>query len=168
MTRAQLPALGYVYVALALPALLLGSGHGGAVSAFYTGAAFAYLWFIAILRAKVIRFDPDGFFASVVAMGGASFITLQAAAVITDSTHFAAPSSASAAAVIIGSSLAALRARKIPKRFGQAGVVGGLAVLGVGVIEGAANWTLGGDAAFASSFGFLVWVVVTSTYLLRR
>jgi len=155
-------------VALVTPALLLGSGHEGAVSALYTLAAFAYIWFIVSLREKLVRFDPDGFFASVVAMGGASFITLQAAAVITDSTRFAAPSSAAAAAVIVGSSLAALQARKIPKRFGQAGVVGGIAVLLVGVVEGAANWTLGGDAAFASSFGFMVWVVITATYLLRR
>jgi hypothetical protein len=36
------------------------------------------------------------------------------------------------------------------------------------VAEGAASWTLAGDAGFASSFGFLVWVVVTATYLLRR
>ena len=168
MTRAHLPALGYVYVALILPALLLGLGHGGAVSALYTGAAFAYLWFIASLRARVVRFDPDGFFASVVAMGGASFITLQAAAVVTGSTRFAAPSSASAAAVIIGSSLAAWRARKIPKWFGQAGVAGGIAVLAVGIVEGAANWTLAGDTLFASSLGFMIWVVVTATYLLRR
>jgi len=168
VTRAQLPALGYAYVALALPALLLGHGHPDAVSAFYTGAAFAYLWFIASLRAKVVRFEPDGFFASVVAMGGASFIALQAAAVITDSSRFAAPSSASAAAVIIGSSLAALQARKIPKRFGQAGIAGGIAVLAVGIVEAGSNWTLTGGAGFASSFGFMIWVVVTATYLLRR
>jgi peptidoglycan/LPS O-acetylase OafA/YrhL len=70
--------------------------------------------------------------------------------------------------VIIGSSLAAWRARKIPRWFGQAGVVGGLAVLGVGLVEGAANWTLAGDAVYASSLGFMVWVIVTATYLLRR
>jgi hypothetical protein len=163
-----LPAFGYAYVALVLPALLLGHGHQDAVSALYTAAAFAYLWFIASLRAKVVRFEPDGFFASIVAMGGASFIALQAAAVLTGDSHFAGPSSASAAAVIIGASLAALRARKIDKRFGQAGIAGGLAVLLVGIVEGAKHWTLTGDAGYASSFGFLVWVVVTATYLLRR
>jgi hypothetical protein len=168
VTRAHLPAFGYAYVALALPALLLGHGHAGAVSALYTAAAFAYLWFIASLRAKLVRFEPDGFFASVVSMGGASFIALQAAALLGDDPRFAGPSSAAAAAVIIGSSLAALRARKIDKRFGQAGIAGGLAVLGVGIVEGAANWTLAGDTGYASSFGFLVWVVVTATYLLRR
>ena len=168
MTRAQLPVFGYVYVALVLPALLLGADHPDAVSGLYTGAAFAFLWFIASLRAKVVRFEPDGFFASIVTMGGASFLALQAVAVLTGDTRFAGPSSAAAAAVIIGSSLAALRARKIDKRFGQAGVAGGIAVLAVGIVEAAANWTLTGSAGYASSFGFLVWVVVTTTYLLRR
>jgi hypothetical protein len=163
-----LPAFGYAYVALVLPALLLGHDHPRAVSALYTAAAFAYLWFIASLRAKVVRFEPDGFFASIVAMGGASFIALQAVAVLTGDTRFAGPSSASAAAVIIGSSLAALRARKIDRRFGQAGIAGGVAVLAVGIAESAGNWTLTGDAGYASSLGFLVWVVVTATYLLRR
>jgi hypothetical protein len=68
----------------------------------------------------------------------------------------------------MGSSLAAWRARKIPKWFGQAGIVGGLAVLVVGLVEGAANWSLAADRVFASSLGFMVWVVVTATYLLRR
>ena len=44
----------------------------GAASALFTGAAFAFLWFLASLRAKIIRYDPDGFFASVVVLGGAS------------------------------------------------------------------------------------------------
>jgi peptidoglycan/LPS O-acetylase OafA/YrhL len=70
--------------------------------------------------------------------------------------------------VIIGSSLAAWRARKIPKWFGQAGIGGGIAVLAVGLVEGGADWTLAGDAVYASSLGFMVWVVVTATYLLRR
>jgi hypothetical protein len=70
--------------------------------------------------------------------------------------------------VIVGSSLAAWRARKIAKWFGQAGVAGGIAVLVVGLVEGAANWTLAGQAIYASSLGFLVWVIVTATYLLRR
>ena len=168
MTRAQLPALGYLYVALALPALLLGAGHPGAVSALFTAAAFSYFWFIASLRALVVRFDPDGFFASVVAMGGATFIALQGAALLLANPRLAAPSSAAAAAVIIGASLAAWRARKIPKWFGRAGIAGGIAVIVVGMVEGAANWTFAGDTVFASSLGFMVWVVVTATYLLRR
>ena len=44
----------------------------------------------------------------------------------------AAPAAACAATVIFGSSLAALRARKVPKWFGRAGLAGGVAVLGVG------------------------------------
>jgi hypothetical protein len=168
VTRARLPALGYAYVALALPALLLGRDHQRATTALLTGAAFAYLWFIASLRAQLVRFDPDGFFASVVILGGAAYLALQTLAVLDGTTQVAAPSSACAATVIIGSSLAAWRARKIARWFGQAGVTGGVAVLAVGLVEGAANWTLAGDAVYASSLGFMVWVVVTATYLLRR
>jgi hypothetical protein len=115
-----------------------------------------------------VRFDPDGFFASVVVLGGAAFISLQAIAVLGGEPHVAAPSSAGAATVIIGSSLGAWKARKIPRWFGQAGVAGGVAVLGVGIVEGAAGWTFAGDAGFASSLGFMVWVVVAATYLLKR
>jgi hypothetical protein len=168
VTRAKLPALGYAYVALALPALLLGRDHGRATAALLTGAAFAYLWFIASLRAQVVRFDPDGFFASAVVLGGAAYMTLETLAVFAGSTQAAGPASACAATVIIGSSLAALRARKIAKWFGQAGVAGGVAVLAVGLVEGAADWTLAGDTVYASALGFMVWVVVTATYLLRR
>jgi hypothetical protein len=155
-------------VALALPALLLGRDHPHATAALLTGAAFAYLWFLASLGAQLVRFDPDGFFASVVVLGGAAYLALETIAVLAATTQSAAPAAACAATVIIGSSLAALRARKITKWFGQAGVAGGIAVLAVGLVEGAANWTLAGDAVYASSLGFMVWVVVTATYLLRR
>ena len=168
MTRAQLPALGYCYVALALPALIVAADHPRLASALFTGAVFAYLWFLASLRARLIRYDPDGFFASVVVLGGAAFLVLQALALTLGSPEFAAPSSACAATVIVGSSLAAWRARKIARWFGQAGVAGGIAVLVVGLVEGAAGWTFAGDAVFASSLGFMVWVLVTATYLLRR
>ena len=168
MTRAKLPALGYAYVALALPAVLLGRDHGRATAALLTGATFAYLWFIASLRAQVVRFDPDGFFASVVVLGSAAYLALETFAVLEVSTQAAGLASACAAAVIMGSSLAAWRARKIPKWFGQAGVTGGLAVLAVGLVEAAADWTLAGSTVYASSLGFMVWVVVTATYLLRR
>jgi hypothetical protein len=168
VTRARLPVLGYVYVALALPALILGRDHLDTVAALFTGAVFAYLWFIASLRALLVRFDPDGFYAGVVALGGAAFLALQALAVVAGAPEVAAPSAACAATVIIGSSLAAWHARKIPKWFGQAGVAGGVAVLVVGIVEGAAGWTFAGRSVFASSLGFMVWVVVTATYLLRR
>jgi hypothetical protein len=164
----MLPAFGYVYVALALPALILGPAHDRAQPTFLTGAIFGYLWFLASLRARLVRFDPDGFFASVVVLGGAAFIALQTIAALGGVTVVSAPSSACAATVIIGSSLAAWRARKIPRWFGQAGVAGGIAVLAVGLVEASAGWRLAGDAVFASSLGFMVWVVVTATYLLRR
>ncbi len=41
-------------------------------------------------------------------------------------------------------------------------------MLAVGIVEGAAGWTLAGTTVFASSLGFMVWVLVTATYLLRR
>jgi hypothetical protein len=168
VSRANLPALGYLYVALALPALALPLAHGDAKSGLFTGAIFAYLWFLASLRARLVRFDPDGFFASVVVLGGAAYIALQTVAVLSGVAAVAGPSAACAATVIIGSSLAAWRARKIPRWFGRAGVAGGIAVLVVGVVEASAHWTFAGDAIFASSLGFMVWVVVTATYLLRR
>jgi hypothetical protein len=168
VTRAQLPALGYLYVAFALPALIVTPSHIGAASALYTAAIFAFLWFIASLRALLVRFDPDAFFASVVMIGAAAFVALQARVLVAPDPRVAAPSAACAATVIIGSSLAAWRARKITPWFGQAGIAGGIAVLAVGIVEGAADWTFAGHAVFASSLGFMVWVVVTATYLLKR
>jgi len=155
-------------VALALPAFILTPSHIDTATALYTGAVFAFLWFIASLRARLVRFDPDGFFASVVVLGAAAFIAMQARVLAAPDPRVAAPSAACAATVIIGSSLAAWRARKIPKWFGWAGVAGGVAVLVVGLVEAAADWTFARHTVFASSLGFMVWVVVTSTYLLKR
>jgi hypothetical protein len=163
----MLPALGYVYVALALPALIVGPDHQKLQTALLSAAVFAYLWFIASLGAKVLRFEPDGFSASVVLLGGAAYVALQVIAVLGDRL-LAGPSAACAATVIIGASNAAWRARKIPRWFGQAGAAGGLAVLGVGIAEAASGWTLADRSIYASSLGFMIWVVVTATYLLRR
>lgn len=168
MTRERIAAFGYAYVALALPAFLLGTGHRNAQSALFTAAAFAFLWFLASLRARLVRYDPDGFFAGLVAMGGAALIALQAAALLLAQPQYAAPAAGCEAALIVGSSLAALRARKIGPTFGRAGIVGGVAVLAVGIVEGAAGWTLAGTEVYASILGFMVWVVVAATYLLRR
>ncbi len=168
MTRERIAAFGYAYVALALPAFILGDGHRSLESALFAGAAFTFLWFLASLRARLVRFDPDGFFAGVVGMGGAALIALQAATLLVNRTEYAALAAACAAAVIIGSSLAALRARKIDRWFGRAGLAGGVAVLTVGIVEGAADWVLIGDEIYASVLGFMIWVVVTATYLLRR
>lgn len=167
MTRATLPALGYLYVALALPAVIVGPGHQRLQATLLTGAVFAYFWFIASLGAKVMRFAPDGFFASVVVLAGAAYVALQVIAVLGDRL-LAGPSAACAATMIIGASLAAWRARKIPRWFGQAGIAGGVAVLSVGAVEAGAGWTLADRSVFASSLGFMVWVLVTATYLLRR
>jgi hypothetical protein len=168
VTRAQLPAVGFLYVALALPALIAGPDHLRLQASLLSAATFAYLWFLASLRARVVRFDPDGFFAAAVVLGGATYLPFQSIAVLGGDTLFAGPAAACAAVVIVGSSLAAWRARKIPKWFGKAGVAGGLAVLAVGLVEVAADWTFAGRSVFASSLGFLIWVVVTATYLLRR
>jgi hypothetical protein len=168
VTRARLPALGYLYVALVLPALIAGPQHQQLQAALLTGAVFSYLWFLASLRALLVRYDPDAFFASAVVLGGAAYVPLQTIAILGGEPLLAAPSAACAATSIIGSSLAAMRARKIAVRFGQAGIAGGIAVLVVGMVEGAGNWTFAGDSVFASSLGFLIWVLVTATYLLRR
>jgi hypothetical protein len=167
VTRETLPALGYLYVALALPALIVGPDDQRLQATLLTGAVFSYLWFIASLGGKVMRFAPDGLFASVVVVAGAAYVPLQVIAVLGDPL-LAGPSAACAAATIIGASLAAWRARKIPRWFGQAGVAGGIAVLAVGAVEAGAGWTLADRSVFASSLGFMVWVVVTATYLLRR
>jgi hypothetical protein len=157
-----------VYVALALPALLVGSRHSKLETSLLTVAFFAFLWFLASLRSQLVRFDPDGFFASAVLVGGGAYVALQTLAVLGHDVEFAAVSAACASTVIIGSSLAAVQARKIPAWFGRAGIAGGLAVLGVGLAEGAASWTFAGQTVYASSLGFMIWVVVTATYLLRR
>ena len=70
-------------------------------------------------------------------LGGAAFLPLQALAILSGETAVAGLSSACAATVIIASSLAAWRARKIARWFGQAGIAGGIAVLAVGLVEGA-------------------------------
>ncbi len=168
MTRETLPALGYLYVALALPALIVGPDNQRLQATLLTGAVFSYFWFIACLGGKLMRFAPDGFFANAVVLAGAAYVPLQVITVIGGERLLAGPSAACAATTIIGSSLAAWRARKIPRWFGRAGVVGGIAVLAVGAVEAGADWTLADRSVFASSLGFMVWVVVTATYLLRR
>ena len=56
-----------------------------------------------------MRYDPDGFFAGVVAIGGAALIALQAATLLVGSAQYASLGAGCAAAVIVASSLAALR-----------------------------------------------------------
>jgi hypothetical protein len=166
--RGHLPALGYLYVACGVPALVLGPRHERAASALMTAAAFAYLWFLGSLVAQLVRFEPDGFFASVTGLGGAAYVAIQGVAVLSGLTQLAALSSAAASTVILGSSLAAWRARKISRWFAQAGVAGGIAVFVIGLVEGVSNWTFMSQSIFASSLGFMIWVVVTATYLLKR
>ena len=165
--RTYAPLLGYVYVPLGVLALALGSRHPQAASALFVFAAFALLWFLGSLHARIIRFDPDGFFASIVVLGGAALLALQAAALASKNALVAAPGAACAATVIIGSSLAALSARKVPRWFGRFGIVGGIAVLFLGVCEAAADWTFVGSTFWASSLGFMIWVLITATYLVR-
>src|SRR5579864_824854 len=128
LMRTYAPLLGYVYVPLGVVALAIGSTHPHAASALFVGAAFAFLWFL------------GSFYARIVVLGGAALLALQAAALAARDTEVAAPGAACAATVIIGSSLAALNARKVRPWFGRIGIVGGIAVLLVGVSEAAANW----------------------------
>jgi hypothetical protein len=168
LMRTYAPLLGFVYVPLGILALALGSSHPQAASAIFVGAAFSLLWFLGSLHARIIRFDPDGFFASIILLGGASLLALQAAALASQNALVAAPGAACAATVIIGSSLAALSARKVPKWFGRAGIIGGVAVLLLGICEAAADWTFVGSTFWASSLGFMIWVLVTATFLVRN
>ena len=161
------PILGYVYVSLGVIALALGGDHPQAADAVFVGAAFSLLWFLGSLHARIIRFEPDGFFASVVVLGGASLLAIQAVALASRNALVAAPGAACAAAVIISSSLAALSARKITRWFGRLGIAGGLAVLAVGIAEAAGNWTFAGQTLWASTLGFMIWVLVTATFLVR-
>jgi hypothetical protein len=168
VTRAQLPALGYVYVALTLPALIIGGTDLRASSALLTAGGFAYFWFLAGVAWRLVRYQPDGFYASAVVLGGAAYFVLQTLAVLGGETAWAGPASASAATVIVAASLAAWGARKIPRWFGQAGVGGGVAEAAVGFVESGADWKLAGHSVFASSLGFMIWVLVTASYLIRR
>jgi hypothetical protein len=161
------PLLGFVYVPLGVLALALGTEHAQAAAALFTGAAFCFLWFLGSLHARIIRYDPDGFFASIVVLGGASFLALQAAALGSRSALVAAPSAACASTVIIGSSLAALHARKVRVWVGRLGIAGGIAVFLLGICEGGADWTFVGSTFWASSLGFMIWVLVTAAFLTR-
>jgi FtsH-binding integral membrane protein len=168
VTRARLALCGYLYVALALPAIVVGIHHTQLQSALYTAAAFAFLWFLASLRARLARYDPEGFYATTVMMGGAAFLALQAVTIFFAAPQLAGPTAACAATVVVGSSLAALRARKVPKWFGYAGLLGGAGELAVGILEGAWHWKLAGTDVFASALGFMIWVLAVATDLLRR
>jgi hypothetical protein len=166
--RVYLPALGYVYVGLALVAFAIAGDHLRAALAFFSLAGFAYLWFLGSLRARLVRYDPDGFFAAVVTMGGAAYFPLQAASLISRDVAPVALGAPAAATVVVGSSLAAMHARKVPRWYGGFGVVGGLGVLGVGAGEAAANWTLAGTAFWASVLGFMIWVMAAATWMLAN
>jgi hypothetical protein len=178
VNRTHIAALGYVYVALGVTGLgLLDGGDDArrAAAALFSLAAAAFLWFLGSLRARLMRYDPDGFFAAIVLVGGASSIAVQVVAVALVArtgpddvlSFLSALGAPSAATVVIASSAAALRARKVSKAFGRAGLLGGLAILGVGFTEAADKWTLT-DSYSASWLGFMIWVAVTATYLLRR
>jgi hypothetical protein len=168
VTRAHLPALGYLYVALTLPALILGGTDLRASSALLTAGGLAYFWFLAGVSWRLMRYQPDGFYTSAVMFGGAAYFVLQTLAVVGAETVWAGPASGCAATVIMAASLAAWKARKIPRWFGQAGVAGGVAEAAVGFVESGADWKLASHSVFASSLGFMIWVIVTATYLLRR
>jgi hypothetical protein len=168
LMRTYAPLLGYVYVPCGVLALALGTDHQQAASAVFVAAAFSLLWFLGSLHARIIRYDPDGFFASIVLLGGASLLALQAAALASRSPEVAAPSAACASTVVIGSSLAALDARKVPRWFGRLGIAGGIAILLLGVCEAAADWTFVGSTFWASSLGFMIWVLIVATYLVKE
>jgi hypothetical protein len=165
--REHAPLLGFVYVPLGILSLALGTNHKQLAITLFTVATFAFIWFIGSLLARITRYDPDGFYASIVALGGAALIAIQASALGNRSAEFIAPAAACGASVIIGSSLAALHARKVNRTVGRLGIAGGVAVFLLGICEAAADWTFVGSTFWASSLGFMVWVLVTSAYLSR-
>ena len=55
----------------------------------------------------------------------------------------------------------------MPRWFGQLGIAGGIAILLLGVCEAAADWTFVGSTFWASSLGFMIWVLVAATYLVE-
>jgi hypothetical protein len=176
--QTNLAWLGFVYVALAVAGLGLLDGSEDARSAgaaLFSVAAAAFLWFLGTLVARLMRYEPRGFFAAIVLAAGAMSIAVQVVAVALvarsgpgDILSFLSALGAPAeATVVIASSLAAMEARKVSKRFGRAGFAGGLGILGVGFAEAADKWTLT-DTYSASWFGFMIWVAVTAYTLLRR
>src|SRR5205085_10819198 len=106
--RVYLPALGYAYVGLALVAFAVVGDHLRAAESFFAVAGFAYLWFLGSLRARLVRYDPDGFFAAIVVLGGAAYLPLQASGLATKEVQLVALGSPAAASVVVGSSLAAM------------------------------------------------------------
>jgi hypothetical protein len=61
-----------------------------------------------------------------------------------------------------------MNARKVSPSFGRLGIAGGIAVLLLGICEGAADWTFVGSTFWASSLGFMIWVLVTAGFLAKR
>src|SRR5262249_5169270 len=121
--RVYLPALGYAYVGLALVAFAIAGDHIRAAEAFFAVAGFAYIWSLGSLRARLVRYAPDGFFASVVLLGGAASLPLQASALVSKDVEFAALGSPAAATVVVGSSLAPLHARTSPPSHGPLAIL---------------------------------------------
>jgi len=166
--RVYLPAFGYAYVGLALGAFAIAGDDLHAAAAIFALAGFAYFWFLGSLRARLVRYDPDGFFAAIVTMGAAAYFPLQAMSLVSKDVTPVAIGSPGAATVVVGSSLAAMHARKVPRWYGALGVIGGLGVLGVGAGEAAAHWTLAGTALWASVLGFMIWVMAATTWMLAN
>src|SRR5205814_10214234 len=119
--RVYLPALGYAYVGLALVAFAIAGDHLRAAEAFFVLAGFAYLWFLGSLRARLVRYDPDGFFAAVVLLGGAAYLPLQATALVSKAVELAALGAPAAATAVVGSSFAATHPRQVPRWYGWVG-----------------------------------------------
>jgi hypothetical protein len=142
---------------------------------------FFFLWFLSALRQAVRRLEADdGFFTGLTTMGGVVYIALSLAALAVDTgirtmsddtyhhqvfpglIHAAddaswvlhASGGAGAAAMVIGASLAALRARAVPAWAGWLGIVAGILSLALLV--------------FFPWFVFAIWVLVVSIGMFMR
>lgn len=114
---------------------------------------FFFLWFLAALRQAIRRLDGDGLLSGLVTVGGAVYAALSVAAITIDvvlKTHgedtyrdevypqlvavsddfwwvLHSAGGIGGAAMIVGASAAALRARKVPQWAGWLGVLAGIA-----------------------------------------
>jgi hypothetical protein len=138
---------------------------------------FFFLWFLASLRQALRRLDPGGFWANLASIGGVVYAALSLASIslstgiktMSDDTYrdtvypelihaaddagyvMHATGGVGAGAMMIGGSIAALRAGVIPAWLGWVGAVAGILALG--------------SIAFFPQFLIALWVLVAGIML---
>jgi hypothetical protein len=160
------------------------SGHRDKISIGWLVAGlgvFFFLWFLAALRRTVRRQEgEDGYLTALTTIGGAVYAALALAALavnmgirtMSDDTYrdqvfpglihaandagyiLHATGGAGAAAMIIGASLAAMRARAVPAWAGWLGILAGILALG--------------SIAFFPQLAIAIWILVASGAMFAR